>query len=660
MGNACFKSWKYDSTASKGGNRNSPVSAGSSFFLSNSCGTGEGWLKTLNQGVWIPFTGVFGQRLEETAVYERRYGEHLAPLVVEQCVAFIRERGLLEVGLFRQPGQATLVKELQVAFDAGEKPTFDSSTDVHTVASLLKLYLRELPEPVVPFSRYQDFLQCGERVPNGRRQALADLKKLLHELPVANFNLLYYICRFLNEVQSYSHINKMSTQNLATVFGPNILRPKAEDPESIIGGAALVQQLMSELIWECGSLFLRDSSGTASGSDSLPRQGQRDDPPEEAPPNPPAARPQSPFPGTAAEGPPQASTPRSLQLPLPALAPRSPLDTFSPRCRAGMEQRPPPHETPSPGNASEPLYDNCPSPSERLSAESGGAPTPAAPPPGPAAVPTLREPLDGCAPGGWGSVGRQSWPMETGSRRSSGGSQDGHRACDDAHESTLSVYDNIDGPARAADDDSEAGTHGGGGAPNPHVAEDGMNSADSSSWSSCEIVLEEKKAAAVPGFGQFTFRTDPEDSQPDFPAASVLPNISLSSACADIFLSPTAPDPLPPLPPHLATSPNAMRYILAGLKQQMARQKEEYEAQIRSLEKRNEALQGEVSSLRSNLEQQRCWYRVVDIKMRNTERALADADRRNLALQQEMEQFFDTFGQLNNEAKKTERILQGF
>ncbi|KAG7465158.1 hypothetical protein MATL_G00173320 [Megalops atlanticus] len=103
-----------------------------------------------------------------------------------------------------------------------------------------------------------------------------------------------------------------------------------------------------------------------------------------------------------------------------------------------------------------------------------------------------------------------------------------------------------------------------------------------------------------------------------------------------------------------------MRYILTGLKQQMARQKEEYEAQIRSLEKRNEALQGEVSGLRANLEQQRCWYRVVEIKMRNAERALADADRRNLALQQEMEQFFDTFGQLNNEAKKTERILQGF
>lgn len=58
-------------------------------------------------------------------LYERRYGIRLVPLVVEQCVNFIRDRGLHEVGLFRQPGQASQVKELQEAFDAGERPSFD-------------------------------------------------------------------------------------------------------------------------------------------------------------------------------------------------------------------------------------------------------------------------------------------------------------------------------------------------------------------------------------------------------------------------------------------------------------------------------------------------------------------------------------------------------
>uniref|UniRef100_A0A3B4U165 Si:ch211-247j9.1 n=1 Tax=Seriola dumerili TaxID=41447 RepID=A0A3B4U165_SERDU len=192
---------------------------------------------------------VFGQRLEETVLYERRYGVRLVPLVVEQCVTFIRERGLHEVGLFRQPGQASLVKELQQAFDSGERPSFDSSTDVHTVASLLKLYLRQLPEPLVPHSCYQDFLLCGQKLRSDRTQGLGEFRNLLHELPVANFNLLNFIC-FLNEVQSYSGSNKMSDQNLATVFGPNILRAKAEDPQSIMGWRMSLEELLKPTILE--------------------------------------------------------------------------------------------------------------------------------------------------------------------------------------------------------------------------------------------------------------------------------------------------------------------------------------------------------------------------------------------------------------------------
>lgn len=78
------------------------------------------------------------------------------------------------------------------------------------------------------------------------------------------------------------------------------------------------------------------------------------------------------------------------------------------------------------------------------------------------------------------------------------------------------------------------------------------------------------------------------------------------------------------------------------------------------LEQRNKVLQGEVAGLRSTLEQQRRWVSVAEIKMRNVERARADADRRNATLQQEMEQFFETFGELNAEARKTSRIVQSF
>lgn len=73
----------------------------------------------------LAVSGIFGQKLEETVRYERRYGNKLAPMLVEQCVDFIRRWGLQEEGLFRLPGQANLVKELQDAFDCGEKPAFD-------------------------------------------------------------------------------------------------------------------------------------------------------------------------------------------------------------------------------------------------------------------------------------------------------------------------------------------------------------------------------------------------------------------------------------------------------------------------------------------------------------------------------------------------------
>ncbi|GCB70598.1 hypothetical protein scyTo_0010815 [Scyliorhinus torazame] len=197
----------------------------------------EDWVKTIRRVIWAPFGGgIFGQRLEDTVRYERRYGTHMAPTLVEQCADFIRQRGLKEEGLFRLPGQANLVKELQEAFDCGEKPLFDSNTDVHTVASLLKLYLRELPEPVIPYAKYDEFLSCAKLFTKEQESGMKELVKQMKTLPPVNFNLLKYICRFLDEVQSYSDVNKMSVQNLGTVFGPNILRPKVENPMTIMEG----------------------------------------------------------------------------------------------------------------------------------------------------------------------------------------------------------------------------------------------------------------------------------------------------------------------------------------------------------------------------------------------------------------------------------------
>ncbi|XP_028373092.2 rho GTPase-activating protein 25 isoform X3 [Phyllostomus discolor] len=207
---------------------------------------------------------VFGQRLDETVAYEQKFGPHLVPILVEKCAEFIREHGLNEEGIFRLPGQDNLVKQLRDAFDAGERPSFDRDTDVHTVASLLKLYLRDLPEPVVPWSQYEGFLLCGRLMNTDEAKAQQELMKQLSILPRENYSLLSYVCRFLHEIQLNCAVNKMSVDNLATVIGVNLIRSKVEDPAVIMRGTPQIQRVMTMMIRDHEVLFPKSKDAPLS------------------------------------------------------------------------------------------------------------------------------------------------------------------------------------------------------------------------------------------------------------------------------------------------------------------------------------------------------------------------------------------------------------
>nr|XP_006009714.1 PREDICTED: rho GTPase-activating protein 25 [Latimeria chalumnae] len=218
-------------------------------LMANSQNEMEEWVKSLRRVMGASSSGVvFGQRLADTVAYEQKYGQHLVPILVEKCAEFIREHGLNEEGIFRLPGQDNQVKQLRDAFDAGERPSFDCETDVHTVASLFKLYLRELPEPVIPWSQYEDFLSCAQLTNTDEEAGYQELVKQVALLPRVNYNLLSYICSFLYEIQLNSNVNKMSVENLATVIGVNLLKPKIEDPVAIMRGTHQIQKLMTIMI----------------------------------------------------------------------------------------------------------------------------------------------------------------------------------------------------------------------------------------------------------------------------------------------------------------------------------------------------------------------------------------------------------------------------
>ncbi|XP_068166774.1 rho GTPase-activating protein 25 isoform X2 [Antennarius striatus] len=223
-------------------------------FMANSQSDMEEWVRTLRKVIGVPTSGVFGKGLMDTVTYEQRFGPRTVPILVQKCVEFIKEHGLNEEGIFRLPGQDNAVKQFRDAFDAGERPSFPSDTDVHTVASLLKLYLRELPEPVVPWTQYQDFLDCTNMLDSSSKEEI-NLEKQIALLPRNNYNLLSYICRFLFEIQLKSDVNKMNVENLATVMGINLLKPQIEDPITVMKATPQIQRLMTVMIRQHETLF---------------------------------------------------------------------------------------------------------------------------------------------------------------------------------------------------------------------------------------------------------------------------------------------------------------------------------------------------------------------------------------------------------------------
>ncbi|XP_044924921.1 rho GTPase-activating protein 22 isoform X4 [Mustela putorius furo] len=549
--------------------------------------------------------GIFGQRLEDTVHHERKYGPRLAPLLVEQCVDFIRERGLTEEGLFRMPGQANLVRDLQDSFDCGEKPLFDSTTDVHTVASLLKLYLRELPEPVVPFARYEDFLSCAQLLTKDEGEGTLELAKQVSSLPLANYNLLRYICKFLDEVQSHSNVNKMSVQNLATVFGPNILRPQIEDPVTIMEGTSLVQHLMTVLIRKHSQLFTaRAEEGPTSphggppctvgwGSEEGPRDGQ----PEPSSPSSPSS-----------PGLPSHRTSSLDGATVAALSRTSP---------TGLGTRGGP-AAPSPGKKVQTLP-NWKS-SFWQSGSRSGSPK--------AGSSSLEVPIISSG-GNWLMNGLSSL---RGHRRASSG----ERLKDSGSSQRLSTYDNVPPPSGLfPSTPSVASTVWSGASSCEASARDSVSSCTAcraSDSSACSSLHTEGALEPSPFLSSSEERRSPD----------------LGRGLDEVGTCISSSEPSDPGSPtqDYARCSEALQGLVTELRAELCRQRTEYETSIKRLEEGSANLRKRMSRLEEELDQEKKKYTMLEIKLRNSERAREDAEKRNQLLQKEMEEFFSTLGSL--------------
>ncbi|KAI0390246.1 RhoGAP-domain-containing protein [Xylariaceae sp. FL0594] len=199
-----------------------------------------------------PGPGIFGVPLRQSITYAnvaislvddngQSYIYGYVPIVVAKCGVFLKEKATGVEGIFRLNGSEKRIKELKIQFDSpdryGKGLVWDGYT-VHDAANVLRRYLNDLPEPVVPLDLYESFrdpLRGHTKQAVGdnegaqlvdefdEAEAIIKYQKLITELPPLNRQLLLYILDLLAVFAAKSDENRMTAQNLAAIFQPGML-----------------------------------------------------------------------------------------------------------------------------------------------------------------------------------------------------------------------------------------------------------------------------------------------------------------------------------------------------------------------------------------------------------------------------------------------------
>ncbi|XP_050163292.1 rho GTPase-activating protein 29 isoform X2 [Myiozetetes cayanensis] len=172
------------------------------------------------------------------------------PFIIKKCTSEIESRALNVKGIYRVNGAKLRVEKLCQAFENGKDLVELSELYAHDISNVLKLYLRQLPEPLILFRLYNEFIGLAKESQNvneeldakasprsKKRQSICielnriiiKIKDLLKQLPVPNYNTLQYLIGHLHRVMEQSDENKMSASNLGIIFGPTLIRPRQTD-----------------------------------------------------------------------------------------------------------------------------------------------------------------------------------------------------------------------------------------------------------------------------------------------------------------------------------------------------------------------------------------------------------------------------------------------
>ncbi len=187
--------------------------------------------RALSPGPRKPAKGkVYGTTLEEVMEHQSAVAPGLpVPKVLTalaRCV--IENGGTTTEGIFRVPADSSEVAGIKAKLELLEFDAVAQIRDPHLAAGALKLWLRELEEPLIPASLYDQALAAGA---SGQWR---DAEAILEALPQLNLNVVRHVVHFLQLFKDKSSISKMTPPNLAMVFAPGFLRCPSDNPAVIL------------------------------------------------------------------------------------------------------------------------------------------------------------------------------------------------------------------------------------------------------------------------------------------------------------------------------------------------------------------------------------------------------------------------------------------
>uniref|UniRef100_A0A8C6UJ26 Rho GTPase-activating protein 29 n=1 Tax=Neogobius melanostomus TaxID=47308 RepID=A0A8C6UJ26_9GOBI len=204
------------------------------------------------------------------------------PFIIKKCTSEIESRALNIKGIYRVNGAKSRVEKLCQAFENGKDLVELSDLSPHDISNVLKLYLRQLPEPLILYRYYNEFIglskECqrviveeadlrqsnqtaAKEAPSVElNRVMFKIGDLLRQLPSANYRTLRYLIAHLHKVTEQAEENKMTASNLGIIFGPTLVKPRQADAE--VSLSSLVdypyQALMVELL--TAKVYKRHSS----------------------------------------------------------------------------------------------------------------------------------------------------------------------------------------------------------------------------------------------------------------------------------------------------------------------------------------------------------------------------------------------------------------